>query len=108
MAAGSCGVLACMNVETLSHPPPRRRPVGSPGLQIPLFAPLDALVRCGRAGSLSQLGQSSMDSGIDAASSFDPATRFPAKIVVKIEALEFVEISELLQESWSVDGADPI
>ncbi|KAL5515957.1 hypothetical protein EMCRGX_G001211 [Ephydatia muelleri] len=34
--------------------------------------------------------------------SFDPAARFPAKVVTRIENLEFVEMSDLLQESWCV------
>ena len=76
------------------------------GLQIPLFEPSDALVSADVQALLSQLGQPSTDGGIGAASSFDPAARFPAKIVARIEALEFVEISELLQESWSVDGTE--
>ena len=37
---------------------------------------------------------------------FDPASRFPAKVVARIEGLEFVEMSELLQESWATDGSE--
>ena len=37
----------------------------------------------------------------------DPAARFPPKVVAKIENLEFVEMSDLLQEAWTSDTTDP-
>ena len=37
---------------------------------------------------------------------FDPAARFPAKIVARIEGLEYVEMAELLQEAWAVEGTN--
>ena len=36
----------------------------------------------------------------------DPATRFPPKLISKIENLEFVEIADLLQEAWASDATD--
>jgi len=37
----------------------------------------------------------------NAATAFNPAARLPPKLVAKIEALEFVEMNELLIEAWS-------
>lgn len=36
----------------------------------------------------------------------DPTAQLPAKVISKIENLEFVEIVDLLQEAWAFDASD--
>ena len=42
--------------------------------------------------------------GQSSTSAVDPAARYPVKVVARIEKLEFVEMSELLQEAWALSS----
>ena len=91
---------------------PRRTelpPTQPSGLQPPTFTQTDKPAGTGLASLLGELahplegqrGPTQLVSG-----AFDPASRFPAKVVARIEGLEFVEMSELLQESWATDCSE--
>ena len=79
-----------------------------PDIRIPLFTPSEALTSSDlqSLAMLPELGRQGADGPGAQTSAFDPAARFPAKIVARIESLEFVEMAELLQESWSLESAD--
>ena len=84
------------------------KPTQPLGLQLPTFTLTDEPTETGLASLLvelahpseSQRGPTQLTSG-----AFDPVSRFPAKVVARIEGLEFVEMSELLQELWATDGS---
>jgi hypothetical protein len=83
----------------------------SSGLSLPVFArastvpTLDGTLTHAVLDGSPRLGEQnySFGSGLGA----DLAARFPPKMVAKIENLEFVEMSDLLQEAWVADAAGP-
>ena len=81
----------------------------STGLSLPVFAQASTVPTLG--GSLApavsdgfpRLGEQN-NSGGSGRLGADLAARFPPKVIAKIENLEFVEMSDLLQEAWASDA----
>ena len=56
--------------------------------------------------TLTDVGRQGASGTVVLSNAFNPAARFPAKVVARIEGLEYVEMSELLQEAWAVESTD--
>eukprot|EP00731_Ephydatia_muelleri_P013873 Em0007g1183a len=98
------------NGDDQTRPTEPRQP--TTGLSLPVFTPVGTVPTLGGVMAPAVLdgpprlgepcypgGSGQLGAGL--------AARFPPKVVAKIENLEFVEMSDLLQEAWTSDTTDP-